>query len=274
MNRKTMAVVVFVAGIFCVVVLMHAATSANAQLAGVEPIKLPYAKGESFIVVQGYNSPPTHIKKDEYAMDLSQDGCDAYGKAAVAASAGTVMLAQDDGYDGGYGTQVLIDEGGRVVSRYAHMIAGSLSVAQGQMIAQGEPLGKIGNTGLVAGAACRSHPGTHIHFAMYDEAPDGSFSAHLAEPISGYTHITEGNWYTSDNGIGLAEKSSAVAQPAGPVESVESKVIVSAASDTVASDTDSVLHTATSTPVEFFYDCTYYCRCRAADFAGDSGGRR
>ena len=63
-----------------------------------EPLKLPYSRGQSFVVVQGYDSPPTHIKKDLYAIDFSQNGCDAYGKIAVAASSGVVVLAEESGY--------------------------------------------------------------------------------------------------------------------------------------------------------------------------------
>ena len=164
-----------------------------------EPIKLPYAAGEQFVVVQGYNSPPTHIKKDSYALDLSQDGCDAYGKSAVAATSGTVMLAQENGYNGGYGTQVLLVGADKAISRYAHMIPKSVAVAAGDPVRQGQPLGAIGNTGLVAGAACAIHPGTHLHFAMYQQASDGSFLPVLPEPISGYTGMREGVWYLSDN---------------------------------------------------------------------------
>ena len=184
---------------FIVIALMLAV----AHVALAENIKLPYEKGQSFVVVQGYNSPPTHIKKDLYAMDLSQNGCDAYGKTAVAAEAGKVMLAQATGYNGGYGTQVLIKDSGDIVARYAHMIPGTIpaSLGLGAAVAQGEPLGEIGNTGLVAGAACPTHPGTHIHFAMYGENADGSFAPYLAEPISGYVGITPGQWYLSDNAI-------------------------------------------------------------------------
>jgi hypothetical protein len=176
--------------------------------------KLPYQKGQEFVVVQGYNSPPTHIKKDVYAIDFSQDGCDAYGKLAVASAAGVVELAEENGYNGGYGTQVLIDEGNHIVARYAHMIPGTIPFAVGATVVQGQSIGAIGNTGLVAGAACATHPGTHLHFAMYYQNADGSFAAVLPEPISGYTDITEGRWYLSDNDIeqgtsATAENSSA-----------------------------------------------------------------
>ena len=171
--------------------------------------KLPYAKGQSFIVTQGYNTPPTHIKKDSYALDFTQNGCDAYGKAVVAATSGTVMFASQEGYDGGYGTELIIDHGNNVVSRYAHMIPDSITVAAtGTAIRQGQTVGLVGDTGLVAGAACVTHPGTHLHFAMDTVNADGTFSAYDPEPLSGYTNMTAGKWYLSDNGddddIGIA----------------------------------------------------------------------
>lgn len=167
------------------------------------PIKLPYEAGQRFVVVQGYSTAPTHVRKDLYAIDFSQGGCDAYGRFAVASAPGTVMLAQEAGYNGGYGTQVLIIDESRIVARYAHLIPGSVTVAAGDAVARGEPLGTIGNTGLVAGAACPTHPGTHLHFAMYGEAGDGSFVPFLPEPISQCVGITAGRWYLSDNELAI-----------------------------------------------------------------------
>jgi len=163
-------------------------------------VKLPYAKGQSFVVTQGYNTPPTHIKKDSYALDFTQNGCDAYGLPVVAAVPGTVMFLSQEGYNGGYGTELIVDHGNNIVSRYAHMIPGSIAVAAtGTVIRQGQAIGLVGDTGLVAGAACVAHPGTHLHFAMDSIASDGTFSAYDPEPISGYTNMTAGKWYRSDN---------------------------------------------------------------------------
>jgi hypothetical protein len=186
------------------VLALPARTLAAPGAAGTMPspvAKLPYAKGQSFIVTQGYDTPPTHIKKDSYALDFTQNGCDAYGKAVVAAASGTVMFESQEGYDGGYGTELIIDHGGNIVSRYAHMIPDSITVvATGTAIRQGQTVGLLGDTGLVAGAACVSHPGAHLHFAMDTVNADGTFSAYDPEPLSGYTNMTAGKWYLSDNG--------------------------------------------------------------------------
>lgn len=195
---------VIIAKIMSVCALVATFLFGAAQMVCAENLKLPYAKGESFIVVQGYDSPPTHVNKDEYAIDFSQNGCDAYAKPALAASTGRVILAEDDGYNGGYGTEILIDGGGNGIERYAHLISESLDVSLGEVVPQGMVLGAIGNTGLVAGNACPQHPGTHIHFATYLKNSDGTYSALLPEPISNYIGITEGKWYLSDNAAALS----------------------------------------------------------------------
>lgn len=191
-----------------IIFIFSVALSAPACAFAAPVAKLPFQKGQSFVVSQGYDTPPTHIKKDLYALDLTQNGCDAYGKAAVAAASGTVMFASQEGYNGGYGTELIIDHGGGIVSRYAHMIPDSITVATpGAAIRQGQMVGLIGDTGLVAGAACAAHPGTHIHFAMDTVNADGTFTAYNPEPISGYTNMTVGKWYLSDNGDDSASTS-------------------------------------------------------------------
>ncbi len=171
-----------------------------------ENMKLPYAAGERFVVSTGYDSPPTHIKKDSYAIDFTQNGCDAYGKPAVAAFSGTAWIVDEDGYNGGYGTQLLVLSEGNIVTRYAHMVPGSIPLRDGDEVPQGTVVGEIGDTGLVAGNACGDHPGTHIHFAVYTENADGSFSAKDPEPISGYSDITEEQWYVSDNALAATKE--------------------------------------------------------------------
>jgi hypothetical protein len=166
-----------------------------------EPARLPYPAGARFVVTVGYNTPPTHIKKDAFAIDISQEGCRAYGTPVVAALAGTALVVSEDGYNGGYGTQVLVRSSDGTVARYAHLLAGSIPVRQGDAVPRGAILGALGNTGMVAGAACAEHPGTHLHFAIYQEGADGTFTARNPEPLSGFTDIKVGSWYLSDNAI-------------------------------------------------------------------------
>jgi len=175
------------------------ALGANGAAAQSSARKLPYENKESFIVTQGYNSPPTHINKDGYALDFTQNGCDAYGKEILASVPGKVWLVEETGYNGGYGTELLVLDDDNTVSRYAHLVQGSISMNVGDKVKTGAVLGMLGNTGLVIGTACADHPGAHLHFAVYDESADGNFSARNPEPLSGYTGIKNGKWYISDN---------------------------------------------------------------------------
>ena len=180
---------------------------------------LPYQPNDSFVVVQGYHVPPTHIKKDSYAIDFSKHGCDAYGSPVVAVFSGTVLLASDGGYNGGYGSQVLVSDGSSgappIVARYAHLIAGSVTVKTGEAVRVGEVVGLLGNTGLTAGTACRIHPGTHLHFAIYDRLSDGTYGPHLPEPISGYTGIAEGKWYRAESEKIITDRKTGMADIGG-----------------------------------------------------------
>lgn len=216
--------------------------------------RLPYPKGQGYMLTQGYHTF-THIKKDDYAMDFSRGGCDIYGSPAVAAVSGTVMYASQEGYNGGYGTEVIIDHGDRLVSRYAHLIAGSITATTiGAKVRRGQEIGRIGNTGLVLGATCDAHPGTHLHFAMDTVNADGTFTAYDPEPISGYRGMTEGNWYVSDNGpddgIPIVA-TSAVASVATGWTSVEPAVAVNVLSVPVPSSSLLAVATSSSTSTPF-----------------------
>ena len=170
----------------------------NTKASSVER-KLPYDFNESFVVSQGYNSPPTHINKDKYALDFTKNACEAYGKNVISADSGKVLLVEDDGYNGGYGSQVLIINNENIVTRYAHLVSHSIPLKEGDTIVQGDLIGKVGNTGLALGFACKEHPGSHLHFAVYTKLDNGNYEAKNPEPISKYTDIKEGNWYLSDN---------------------------------------------------------------------------
>ena len=74
----------------------------------------------------------------------------------VAAQSGVVEVA---GYDSGWGNHVKINHGNGLTTLYAHMVSGSLSVAPGQTVSQGQQLGIMGTTG--------SSTGVHLHFEVY-----------------------------------------------------------------------------------------------------------
>ncbi|NHZ47213.1 M23 family metallopeptidase, partial [Nitratidesulfovibrio liaohensis] len=75
------------------------------------------------------------------------------GEPVTACAAGRVVLAENHYFAG---NSVYIDHGMGVVSMYFHLSA--LDVAPGQMVAQGQVIGKVGSTGRVTGP--------HLHFGM------------------------------------------------------------------------------------------------------------
>lgn len=118
------------------------------------PMSGGYYKGRGF----GYN--PVFLPSgalcsfcsvNHQGYDMSQ-GC---GSTIYAAAAGTVTVA---GGSGGYGNAVYIDHGGGIQTIYGHMEWGRLSVAPGDVVAAGEPLGTEGNTG--------NSVGCHLHFEI------------------------------------------------------------------------------------------------------------
>lgn len=77
----------------------------------------------------------------------------AYGQSVSAVEAGRVTFA---GEQGGYGLTVVVDHGGGVATRYAHL--SQLSVTAGEEIAGGQPIGRVGSSGRSTGP--------HLHFEV------------------------------------------------------------------------------------------------------------
>jgi murein DD-endopeptidase MepM/ murein hydrolase activator NlpD len=77
----------------------------------------------------------------------------SYGTEVPAASGGTVVSA---GERGTYGNLVVVRDGQGVETRYAHLSA--LLVKEGDVIAPGTPVGRVGSTGRSAAP--------HLHFEV------------------------------------------------------------------------------------------------------------
>ncbi len=80
----------------------------------------------------------------------------APGSTIVAAAAGTVIVSREGGWNGGYGTYVVVDHGNGTQTLYAHNSSNSVSV--GQTVVAGQAIGRIGNTG--------KSTGHHVHFEV------------------------------------------------------------------------------------------------------------
>ncbi len=112
------------------------------------------ATGKSMIwptrgkVTQGY-------KPGHYAIDIAQ----VSKPPLFAAMDGTVVKASSGTWGGGYGTHMMIDHGNGLKTLYAH--AEYLSVGVGDVVTQGQVIGKMGRTGNV-----RGRTGIHLHFEV------------------------------------------------------------------------------------------------------------
>ncbi len=74
----------------------------------------------------------------------------------LAAADGKVIVSRSGGYNGGYGTYVVISHSNGTQTLYAHMSANSVTV--GQNVLQGQVIGAVGMTGKTTGP--------HVHFEV------------------------------------------------------------------------------------------------------------
>jgi len=80
------------------------------------------------------------------------------GTPIVASAGGTVVVAREGGWNGGYGSYVVISHGNGSQTLYAHM--SKVSAYDGETVTQGQLIGYVGKTGLATGP--------HVHFEIRD----------------------------------------------------------------------------------------------------------
>jgi len=147
----------------------------------------PFEDDEPFVLTRGYETPATHVGKEQYALDFTQSGCLAFRKPIIAVADGEVTKVNVDDRrpqgGGGYGLFVLIGHSDGIKSRYAHL--DEVLISSGEVKA-GDVVGLMGNTGHVSGTSCPEYPGLHLHFAMYNY----DLSAYKPEPMQKCTDVT------------------------------------------------------------------------------------
>src|SRR3989344_274996 len=84
------------------------------------------------------------------------DLADAYGAPIYAAAAGTVIIAKDDGWNGGYGKYVVIQHDNGTQTLYSHNTENL--VVEGQWVGRGQAIALMGSTGKATGP--------HVHFEI------------------------------------------------------------------------------------------------------------
>ena len=114
---------------------------------------------------QGYAWPlakPGRISSYFGFRNISVGGNTFHAGLDIAAPLGTQVLASRDGvvsrtgWIGAYGYSVFVDHGDATQTRYAHL--SMVSVQVGELIAQGEAVGRVGSTG--------ASTGPHLHFEL------------------------------------------------------------------------------------------------------------
>jgi len=135
---------------------LTAAQSAATMLEGLRsalpsvPLRKPLAGAAETTSGFGYRADPFFGRP---ALHTGIDLRDDYGSLVRATAGGVVVAA---GPSGGYGQMVEIDHGSGLATRYAHLSA--VSVAVGQEVAPGEPVGRLGSTGRSTGP--------HLHYEV------------------------------------------------------------------------------------------------------------
>ena len=114
------------------------------------PLRMPLSGDPSVTSPFGYRADPF---LGRLALHTGVDLVQAYGAEIRATGAGRVTHA---GPMGGYGTMVEIDHGYGLSTRYAHM--SEVLVGEGQEVAQGTVIGRIGASGRSTGP--------HLHYEV------------------------------------------------------------------------------------------------------------
>lgn len=104
-----------------------------------------------------YIAPLSHYIKTQgvhgyNAVDLAAP----VGTSILASASGEVIVAREGGWNGGYGSYVVIQHNNGSQTLYAHM--SEVDVYDGQTIVQGQVIGRVGSTGKSTGA--------HVHFEI------------------------------------------------------------------------------------------------------------
>lgn len=137
--------------------------------------------GEQIIVPDGIISPPPTTKKTKYAVNYPNivgyfmrpisggrksqglhphnavDLANSCGTPVYASAGGTVGIADNRGWNGGYGKFIKINHPNRTATLYSHL--SSVAVGTNESVSQGQIIGYAGSTGRSSGC--------HLHFEVY-----------------------------------------------------------------------------------------------------------
>jgi len=129
--------------------------------------RLPYKKGTSQMVSQGFNGKFSHFGASQYAVDFNMKE----GTGVYAAREGMVVKIKSDSNRGGASKRfekdanyIIIEHKDKTLATYAHLKKDGVLVHVGQKVKRGDLIGQSGKTGYARGP--------HLHFIVY-KALDG-----------------------------------------------------------------------------------------------------
>ena len=118
----------------------------------------------------GYQTSPFGMRVDPYthreALHAGVDLAPACSAPIYAAHAGRVTFAANGG---GYGNEVILDNGGGISTAYGHIVNGGILVSVGQQVQAGQQIAMVGSTGWSTG--CHLHFETRVNGSAVDPVP-------------------------------------------------------------------------------------------------------
>ena len=144
---------------------VRARTNAGVDLSGGEISSSGWARpaGGRITSSFGYRVDP---KTGGSSYHLGTDLGNPCGTTIYAAHAGTVSYS---GINGVYGNFIRIDHGNGRQTEYGHIMYGGLLVRNGATVSVGQPIAKVGATGIATG--CHLHFGVRLNGVVTDPAP-------------------------------------------------------------------------------------------------------
>lgn len=116
------------------------------------PYVLPYPAGHSALVIRS----TSHPVPQQYAVDFQR----TIGDTVVAARAGRIIEAvdrwSDDDHTFGHENHVFVQHDDGSVGRYFHLMVRGAQVTVGELVSQGQAIGRSGNSG--------NSTAPHLHF--------------------------------------------------------------------------------------------------------------
>lgn len=133
----------------------NSASSSGTKSTGVKSVIGSYPSYSGYYMRPIFGGVKTQGIHGYNAVDLA----DSYGTPIYAAAAGKVIVSRFSGWNGGYGQYIVISHPNGTQTLYGHL-SGNI-VSAGDTVAQGQLIGRMGNTGKVVGVT-----GVHLHFEI------------------------------------------------------------------------------------------------------------